>query len=262
MNIIDVKHLAPAPVHTTQWLNSMLSPVVEACRFNMPPAVHLAPLRGEDSSYRGCFHFDYFQNSIALSIACGLWKRREIIRVYLHEAAHMLVYSECRRRDVDTEAHGPIFLLVNLALVLRAKDSFKASYKDTIDIIDLYDFRSRPFSIEGPEYEWRSLVLAFGLKHCNKLADEDIPAEAIAEKAYDLWLAELKSKEQAALEEKDRNIEISKIRNEYEFSQRRVSFLEAELQSNRLLLKPALVIALMLMVMCLAAGYGLGASKL
>jgi len=260
MNIIDVKHLAPAPVHTTQWLNSMLSPVAEACRFNMPPAVHLAPLRGENSSYRGCFYFDYFQNSIALSITCGLWKRRDIIRVYLHEAAHMLVYSEYRRRGIDTEAHGPIFLLVNLALTIRAKDFLKSSYSDAIDKINLYDFRNRPFSIEGPEHEWRSLVLAFGLKHYNTLADEDIPAEAIAEKAYDLWYAELKAREQVALEKKEQSLEVSKIRNEYESSQRRVSFLEAELQTNRLILKPALVAALLLMVMCLAVGYGLGAS--
>jgi len=260
MNLIDVKHLAPAPVHTAQWLNTMLTPVVQVCRFNTPPDVHLAPLRGENSSYRGCFHVDYFQNSIALSIACGLWKRRDIIRVYIHEAAHMLVYSECRRKGINTEVHGPIFLLVNLVLVVRAKDFLKASYRDAMDIIDLYDFRSRPFSIEGPEHEWRSLVLAFGLKHCNKLADEDIPAEAIAEKAFDLWLAELKSIEQAGLEGENKNIEIIKIRNEYEFSKRRVSFLEGELQANRLILKLALVMALLLMVICLAAGYGFGAS--
>lgn len=197
-----VKHMAPADECKSQWLNTMLAPSVDACRFERVPGVRIAPLSGPRTRFSGCVDRWNYEWAVQLSISVGFWRKEEIISVYIHECAHLMVINEERARGVYTLAHGPVFFLTNLVLCARVDSACKLP-RNLVRLVSLYDFQDSPLE-SWPEAEWRSSVVHFAFKNCARLADSELSAESIAREAWHLWEIERKSllaKEQSKIAE-------------------------------------------------------------
>lgn len=189
---IRVRHLAPADETKTLWLNKILASAVEACRFEKVPGVRIAPLSGPRTRFSGCVDRWNYEWAVQLSISVGLWRKEEIISVYIHECAHLMVINEERARGTYTLAHGPVFFLTNLVLCTRV-DAACNLPRSLVRLIGLYDFQDSP--LEGwPDSEWRSSVINFAFKHYYRLAANiELSAEAVAQEAWKLWEIEYSS---------------------------------------------------------------------
>lgn len=99
-----------------------------------------------------------------------------------------MILEQCRLKNSWTHAHGPIFLLIQLALYHRVDVLKKYEFK-LVPRVNLYDFSDRPFDSNDsmPEWEWRSIVLRFALKNYRELAESELTAEGVAEEAFNLW---------------------------------------------------------------------------
>lgn len=180
-----VKHLVQADECKTQWLNTMLATAVEACRFEKVPGVRIVPLSGPRTRFSGCVNRWSYEWAVQLSISVGFWRNEEIISVYIHECAHLMVINEERARGTYTLDHGPVFFLTNLVLCARV-DAACNLPRSLVRLIDLYDFQDSPFE-SWPEARWRSSVVHFAFKNYARLADSDLSAEAVAREAWNLW---------------------------------------------------------------------------
>jgi len=194
---LDIRHLVPVDSIKQRWMDNLLGPAIKACRFSRgAPGVDLAPLQGESGSFLGMVISSDYRRRVTLSSSCSLWRHLDIVRVYLHECAHVLI-NEHEREDKNkwTESHGPVFLLVQMTLFRRA--DLCGGYKSNITLdTNLYDFQDAPSSLTKrgvSEWKWRSLSLGFAMKHYRRLADSESGAEAIAGEAFDLWREELQS---------------------------------------------------------------------
>lgn len=187
--IIDVRELAPASSVRTRWLVNMVGEAGAACRFKKGlPGVDISPLNGIGSPYAGIVLGHITRWSVGLSIKSVFWRRETMIAVYLHECSHLLVFEQRRLRNLWTAAHGPVFFLIQLVLYHRVDSTRKYSF-NLVCRSTLYDFADNPFDLNGTmsEWEWRSVVLAFGLKNYRQLAESNLSAEAVAEEAFNLW---------------------------------------------------------------------------
>lgn len=173
-----VKELALVDQAKSQWLNNILAPAVEKCRFERVPGVKLIPLVGKNGALAGHVPRLNYDWTVELSISSGFWRKSSILHVYIHECAHLCVFHEERRRGEYEYVHGPVFFLVNLVLAIRAGQS--------LDSLSFYDFQNCPFD-GWEEWDWRSVVVAFALRHGQRLADSELKAEAVASQAWDLW---------------------------------------------------------------------------
>ena len=189
---IQVKHLALADKCKTQWLNSILADAVQACRFERVPGIRILPLSGQRTRFSGSVDRWNYEWAVQLSISVGFWRKEEIISVYIHECAHLMVINEERARGTCTLAHGPVFFLTNLILCTRV-DATCSLPRSLVRLIGLYDFQDSP--LEGwPESEWRSTVINFAFKHYYRLAANlELSAEAVAQEAWKLWEIEYSS---------------------------------------------------------------------
>jgi len=197
-----VKHLVQADECKSQWLNTMLATAVESSRFERVPGVRIAPLSGPRTRFSGCVDRWNYEWAVKLSISVGFWRKEEIISVYIHECAHLMVINEERARGVYTLAHGPVFFLTNLVLCARV-DAACNLPRSLVRLIGLYDFQDSPLE-SWPEAEWRSSVVHFAFKNYARLADSELSAESVAREAWNLWEIEretLLAKEQSKISE-------------------------------------------------------------
>lgn len=186
-----VKHLAPADDLKSEWLNNVLAPAVEACRFDKVPGARIVPLSGVRTRYSGLVERFNYEWGVSLSISVGFWRRETIIHIYLHECAHLLLINEERRREVFAANHGPAFFLTNLVLCARV-DSLAKLPRNFIRLMTLYDYEDCPLE-KWPPAAWRSAVIEFAFSHYAHLAESDLSAEAVAREAWNLWEIELKN---------------------------------------------------------------------
>lgn len=222
-----VRHLAPADETKTLWLNKILASAVEACRFEKVPGVRIVPLSGPRTRFSGCINRWNYEWVVQLSISVGFWRNEEIVSVYIHECAHLMVINEERARGTYTLAHGPVFFLTNLVLCTRV-DAACNPPRSLVRLIGLYDFQDSP--LEGwPESEWRSSVINFAFKHYYRLAANlELSAEAVAQEAWTLWEIEYSS---LMDRERERIAEIDKkkdLENERDSLKTRVNELERQ----------------------------------
>ena len=190
---ISVCEYAPVDQSKSKWLNNILLPLVEACLFERKIEVTISPLHTGTFKCRGMSPRHQFRGSkpfIYLSVQYPFWRKAEIAYVYLHECAHKLIdIAEIKRKKYSRESHGPIFLLVEMVLFKRADQASNLEHK-LFSKIDFYDFADKPHLTDEAsehEYIWRPLVLQFALSNYESLANSDLSAERIAEKAWDLW---------------------------------------------------------------------------
>lgn len=190
---VSVCEYVPVDQSKSKWLNNILLPLVEACRFERKIEVTISPLHTGTFKCRGMSPRHHFRGSkpfIYLSVQYPFWRKAEIAYVYLHECAHKLIdISEIKRKKYFRESHGPIFLLVEMVLFKRADQASNLEHK-LFSKIDFYDFADKPHLTDEAsehEYIWRPLVLQFALSNYESLANSDLSAERIAEKAWDLW---------------------------------------------------------------------------
>lgn len=190
---VSVCEYTPVDQSKSKWLNNILLPLVEACLFERKIEVTISPLHTGTFKCRGMSPRHQFRGSkpfIYLSVQYPFWRKAEIAYVYLHECAHKLIdIAEIKRKKYSRESHGPIFLLVEMVLFKRADQASNLEHK-LFSKIDFYDFADKPhLTNEASEHEyiWRPLVLQFALSNFESLANSDLSAERIAEKAWDLW---------------------------------------------------------------------------
>ena len=190
---VSICEYTPVDQSKSKWLNNILLPLVEACRFERKIEVTISPLHTGTFKCRGMSPRHQFRGSkpfIYLSVQYPFWRKAEIAYVYLHECAHKLIdIAEIKRKKYSRESHGPIFLLVEMVLFKRADQASNLEHK-LFSKIDFYDFADKPHLTDEAsehEYIWRPLVLQFALSNYESLANSDLSAERIAEKAWDLW---------------------------------------------------------------------------
>ena len=190
---VSVCEYAPVDQAKSKWLNNILLPLVEACRFERKIEVTISPLHTGKYPCAGMSpvrHFRGLKPFIYLSGQYQFWRKETIACIYLHECAHKLIdIAGIKRNEYPKESHGPIFLLVEMVLFNRADQASNLEHK-LFSRINFYDFADQPYlpdEASEHEYIWRPLVLQFALSNYESLANSDLSAERIAEKAWDLW---------------------------------------------------------------------------
>lgn len=215
---VPVKELALVDQAKSQWLNNILAPAVEKCRFERVPGVKIIPLVGKNGALAGHVPRINYDWAVELGISSGFWRKDSILHTYIHECAHLYVFHEERQRGKYEYVHGPVFFLVNLVLAIRV--GLKNS-------LSFYDYQNCP--LDGwNEWEWRSAVVAFALRHGQRLADSELSAEVVAREAWELWdkehvelLARKAAPEQEAKEKERLTVECKSL-------QARVAALERQ----------------------------------
>ncbi|PIF26735.1 hypothetical protein CLU88_1606 [Acidovorax sp. 56] len=190
---VSVCEYAPVDQAKSKWLNNILLPLVDACRFERKIEVTISPLHTGKYPCAGMSpvrHFRGLKPFIYLSGQYQFWRKETIACIYLHECAHKLIdIAGIKRNEYPKESHGPIFLLVEMVLFNRADQASNLEHK-LFSRINFYDFSDQPYlpdEASEHEYIWRPLVLQFALSNYESLANSDLSAEQIAEKAWDLW---------------------------------------------------------------------------
>jgi HAMP domain-containing protein len=184
---IYVTQSAPPP--TAQWLRQVLAPVVEACRFQLPPPLQVRPV----GAWAGICESRTLAPDLRVCASSKIvfWTAENIASVYLHECCHRLLESQVGMQ------HGPEFFCLNALLLLRSAAAFKS---DPIFQLDLYDMQDcSPELLNEPN--WRGIVLGWALHTATELADTDASAEALAQKVCQRWLAFNQEREQSRIVE-------------------------------------------------------------
>ena len=159
---------APAPM--AGWLQRVLQPVLEACRFERGLPVEVRPT-GAWSGWCASPN-EAPDRRIALSKKICFWSAENIVSVYLHESAHR--FLEAR----EIAAHGPEFFCLNAILLLRSASCFRLNPLSKLDFF--YDLQDAPAGIEN-DPDWRSICLAWALPVAAEFAANDTSAEALAD---------------------------------------------------------------------------------
>ena len=179
---IYVTEAAEAPL--AGWLQRVLQPVVEACRFERGLPVEVRPT-GAWSGW--CPSKDGAPDRrVALSDRICFWTTENIVSVYLHESAHR--FLECR----EVPTHGAEFFCLNAILLLRSAAFFRL---DPLFQLDLYDLQEQPAELDEPN--WRGVVLGWALPMAAELAHSERSAEALADEVCARWGAYLQERERS-----------------------------------------------------------------
>lgn len=157
------------------WLQRLLLPVLEACRFQRPPPLEIRPT-GRWGGW--CSDLESAHNGrVVLSSNICFWTSENIVYVYLHEASHRLLsWSE-------VASHGPEFLCLNTILLILAGQYFS---DDSLEKLKLYDWTDCPSELED-EPGWRGQVLNFALSVAEELAPTDLAAESLPTVVCERW---------------------------------------------------------------------------
>ena len=175
---------APAPM--AGWLQRVLQPVLEACRFQRaPPPVQIGPT-GE---WAGLCHASTFSPDRRVVISCkvAFWSSESIASVYIHEATHRLLED----REVDT--HGPEFFCLNAILLIRSAALFRLNW---LFKLDFYDYSDCPLDLQD-EPNWRGIVVGWSLPTAAELAATDASAEQLADIVCKRWQQFLQERQNA-----------------------------------------------------------------
>lgn len=186
-NRLDVFLTERAPAARAQWLQRLLVPVVQACRFKKLVPVEIRPT-GRFGGWSS--DLDHAPNGrVVLSSHVSFWTAERIISVYLHECSHRLLW------DFEAADHGPEFLCLSATLLLRSASFFKTDSVSTG--IGLYDCQDRPEALEH-EAAWRGIVLNWALAVAAELAASDMTAEALAPVVCQRWATYVVERQRAA----------------------------------------------------------------
>ena len=166
-NSLSVYFAERAPAARALWLQNLLSPVVEACRFEQVPPLEVRPTgrwggwkESKDSAPDG---------RVCISNKLIFWTSENLIVVYLHEAAHRLLEGK------NVMAHGPEFFCLNAALLLRADQFF---FGDTLNKIGFYELQDRPDAPGFRDENWAGQVLNWGLSTAGELVKNETDSSA------------------------------------------------------------------------------------
>ncbi len=174
---------APAPL--AAWLQRLLQPVLQACRFERGLPVEVRPT----GAWGGwCPERQSAPDRrVVLSNRICFWTAENIISVYLHESTHRFLEA----REVAT--HGAEFFCLNAILLLRCASLFRL---DPLFKLDLYDLQDRPPELDS-ELGWRGLVLDWAIPLASALAASTANAEALADAVCQSWQMFLEEREKA-----------------------------------------------------------------
>lgn len=173
---------APAPL--ASWLQRVLLPVVQACRFELGMPIEVR-LTGQWSGW--CSNRQSAPDRrIAMSNRICFWTDENIVSVYLHESTHRFL------EDHEVATHGPEFFCLNAILLLRSASFFRL---DPLFKLDFYDLQDQP--VEVNESNWRGVVLGWALPVAAELAESEACAESLAATVCDRWQQFLQDREQS-----------------------------------------------------------------
>ena len=174
--MIAIHHTRPAGA-AGRWLQKILEPVAEACRFDNPPPIEIRPT----GDWRGwCEPTSYAADGrICLSNRIIFWSKQSIISIYLHESAHRLLACY-----PDVWNHGPVFFALNSLLVSRSRSFFDLDHQ--FPQMSFYDLQDRP-----PEFvnfqNWQEMCLRFARETLTILGQKQCSAEQLAAEAVAAW---------------------------------------------------------------------------
>ena len=164
---ISVYFTERAPAARARWLQNLLSPVVEACRFELVPPMEVRPTgrwggwkASQDSAPDG---------RVCVSNKLIFWTRDQLVETYLHEAAHGLLQGK------NVLAHGPEFFCLNVVLLLRAEQFFLGF---ALLKMGFYDLQDRPDALGFDDENWAGLVLNWGLATAQELVKNETDSSA------------------------------------------------------------------------------------
>ena len=174
---------APAPL--AGWLQRVLQPVVEACRFN-----HWLPVEVRPTGAWAGWSSDRQSapdRRVAVTNRICFFSNEQLISLYLHETTHRIL------EDREVATHGPHFFCVNAILLLRSASFFRLN---AFLKLDLYDLQDAPTELEN-EPGWRGIVLNWALPVAAELAATDASAEALADEVCGRWKTFLQEREKS-----------------------------------------------------------------
>ena len=162
------------------WLQRLLGPLQESCRFKRLPPLEIRPT-GRWGGW--CANIGEAPDGrVSISTNVAFWNDEKLTETYLHECAHRLLEGQ------DVDFHGPEFLCTNAILLMRCAPSFELD--SVISKLRFYDCQDRPASLLF-EPGWRSIVIDWALAVAAELAPTELAAEDLAEVVCDRWLVHM-----------------------------------------------------------------------
>ena len=174
-----------------RWLQNILQPVAEACRFEAAPPLEVRPT-GEWGGW--CAAETYaLDRRVCLSNLIVFCNKEKIISLYLHESCHRLLGPWAD----EVQSHGPVFFTLNSLLHCRCGSFFKLDYQ--FARMDFYDLQDQP--VEFANFEnWQEISIRFARETNEELVGNQCSAEQLAALVVAAWPAFLSKldQEQAA----------------------------------------------------------------
>lgn len=185
-----VHEVRPAPVAVAGWLNRIIGPSLEACRFSGAwPPIEFRPI-----TECGGFTTPKMLTTderVCVTSRAKYWSKNGLRHIIIHEISHRIVMNYECEMGFKTDAHGPIFFLTFAALLARV-DTTDGKESDTYSALNglgLYDFQDCPKLFDGlPRCEWAPQILGWALSHVDALSKSNIPAEGLASAAAKKWV--------------------------------------------------------------------------
>ena len=174
-----------------RWLQNILQPVAEACKFDNPPPIEIRPT-GLWSGWSEPISFAT-DRRVCVSSRVVFWRREAIVSLYIHESAHRLLSAW----GAEVLDHGPVFFTLNSLLVSRCASFFRLEYQ--FAEMDFYDLQDQPEELFN-SVAWQEICIRFARETTTKLADQKCSAEALAKLVVAAWpkfLAILESEQNA-----------------------------------------------------------------
>lgn len=172
-----------------QWLQSILEPVVEACRFDHPLPVEIRPTGDWAGWCAG--KTEAKDGRVCMSSRIVFWTSEKIISTYLHESAHRLLSW----REAEVPHHGAVFFALNSLLLSRCKSFFKSDYQ--FAEMSFYDLQDRPEELLNFP-NWQEICLRFTRETKAAFSEKTCSAEelsALVVYAWPKFLAKLEAEQ-------------------------------------------------------------------
>ena len=182
---MGLKTYKTVPVPAPIWLQTALGPVIQACKFEVPPPVELRPT----GRWRGwCAGLTEAPDGrVVVSSRAQFWRKNEVVEVFLHEVAHRLI---------PYGLHDPAFLCMYLCLLLRADSAGLGDHVLLVNAAGFYDVQDLPSQLfDEPDQglarsiQWSVLTARELVQNHPQMSAEGLAIEVM--RRFDLWLLDV-----------------------------------------------------------------------
>lgn len=176
---MQVHQTSPAPPALAGWVQTLLAPVVAACRISSPPPVELRQT-GDWGGWCSHDRTGHPDGRIQVTSRAVFWSQKCFVTTYVHETAHRIL-SDSGPPDF---AHNPTFFGLQLVLFLRMDSEnvrvagFGGGWANCAR---LYDLQDPPECLSNePINVWLPRCLGWAMDAARELAESDFTAEECA----------------------------------------------------------------------------------